>query len=156
MISDFDPVRSPRAEINTLAELDGATVAIEAKFFLRKYFDREGESYEPLLPALGGLPFGLEAFLDKELAALRECGIHPIFIFDGLDSGKKHGPFEMTRKSSERNKAAWDLYAQSQRQESRIQQEELVEAFRRSGRSSWCPRSRLAMADLPQTGSSPK
>lgn len=133
MITDFEVFSAARAEVNSLTELNGATVAIEARFFLQKYFDREGNFYEALLPALGGLPFGLKAFLEQDLATLKEHGVTPLIVFDGLDVGKKHRPYSQTNEAVTRNETAWDFYLQSQQRDSKIQPEELLDRFRQSG-----------------------
>lgn len=45
------------------------------------------QTREPLLPALGGLPFALKDHIDKDLYNFRQAGITPIFVFSGLELG---------------------------------------------------------------------
>lgn len=42
-------------------------------------------SREPLLPALGGLPFALKKHVSEHLANFHSAGITPTFVFNGLD-----------------------------------------------------------------------
>lgn len=111
MLADFNNFVARNAELNQLNELSGAVVAIEASFFLQLHFEAEnGEAREPLVPALGGLPSNLESSLKKDLQTFKELNIRPLFVFDGLDAGKKFGPFDKSRAAAGRCDLAWSNY----------------------------------------------
>lgn len=131
MISEFKAFTAQRAEINTLSELAGATVAIEAGFFLQRYFDRDLGFYEALSPALGGLPFGLRTMLEADLAVLKASNIQPLFVFDGLDVGKKFRPFQSSNEDMKLNEEAWDFYLKAQERGAKVEigPEELLKKF---------------------------
>ena len=86
---------------------------------------------EPLLIALGGLPFALRANIERELRALKELGIGVTFVFDGLQFGveesQNRARTESTRAESARAfEQAWDLYDQQQA-------DQVVDAFSNAG-----------------------
>lgn len=125
MIQDFDTWSSSRSETNSLRDLSGATVAIEANFYLDRLLNHP-PTKEPLLSALGGLPFSLEAHVENELRVLQENDIQPIFVFNGMEAGKKHLPFKELEDAARLNGHAWDLY-------NRHEAEQAVDSFGKSG-----------------------
>lgn len=125
MIHDFAAWSGPRAEVCPFSELADTTLAIDASFYLERLI-RERAWREPLLSALGGLPFAMQGHIRKELTILRDANITPIFVFPGLDSAEKYRPFDERAKAAAANAQAWTLYAQHQ-------PEEAVEAFGKSG-----------------------
>lgn len=125
MIHDFENWSSPRAETNPFSDLNGAVLAIEASFYLERLLTFSPLK-EPLLSALGGLPFSLKAHIENEIETLRTAQIKPIFIFNGMDVGKKDNPFQASNDAATRTLDAWDLYRQEQAPQA-------VEAFGNSG-----------------------
>ena len=130
MIHDFDVWSSGRLETNSLSDLSGAVLAIEASFYLDRLLNQP-PSKEPLLPALGGLPFSLKAHIQNELGILAEHGVRPVFIFNGMEAGKKHRPFKDMDDAARLNGSAWELY-------NRHEAEQAVESFGKSGQSQYC------------------
>lgn len=95
----------------TLAEFKGATVAIHAEDYLQTLLTSSA-TREPLLPALGGLPFGLEKHVDNDLKNFEDAGIKPFFFFDGLDSAyrERHTISRESQKAVGILNEAWRLY----------------------------------------------
>ncbi|TKA41326.1 hypothetical protein B0A54_06228 [Friedmanniomyces endolithicus] len=71
-------------------------------------------SREPLLPALGGLPFALQKHIDDDLQRFRDAEIKPIFVFNGLQAASKDGTM-VAREGKRAAKIldeAWGIYDQ--------------------------------------------
>jgi len=71
-------------------------------------------SREPLLPALGGLPFALQKHIDDDLQRFRDAEIKPIFVFNGLQAASKDGTM-VAREGKRAAKIlddAWSIYDQ--------------------------------------------
>lgn len=84
------------------------------------------DTKEPLLTALGGHPFSIRAWIEKDLAGLKTYGITCIFVFDGLDFGKQDNTSSSQTKSALAHENAWGLYDQQHA-------EQVVEAFSNAG-----------------------
>lgn len=67
---------------------------------------------EPLLNALGGVPFSLTRRVDEELQKFADAGIEPLFIFDGLPlvCRSKSSVLRESRKAESLIRAAWNTY----------------------------------------------
>lgn len=109
--------------VNSLAERGGidtlrnATVGFDAADFIDRL-----ESYsvpipqpikEALVPALGGLPFGLKKPLRIALKAFADAGITPFFVFDGLDLDSfetRENLFAQTSLAATQREEAWEFY----------------------------------------------
>lgn len=111
MIQDFDAWSSNRSETNNFSDLEGSTIGIEAAFYLHRLLSLP-PAKEPLLSALGGYPFALRAHIENEIEILRGLQITPLFVFNGLDVGKKDRPFKASDDAARLNAEAWDLYHQ--------------------------------------------
>lgn len=72
-----------RENISIFAELADPKVAFDAEDYLYSFLSGGQATYEPLLPALGGIPFTLESHVDALLEDLRNAKIKPIFVFPG-------------------------------------------------------------------------
>lgn len=72
-------------ETAPFTQLDGKTIAIEARDYVNNILTNQ-VTREPLLPALGGLPFALEEQIKNQLSIFQKHNISPIFVFDGLDT----------------------------------------------------------------------
>lgn len=72
-----------------LSELQGVHVGVDAVFWLRSIQALK----DPFADALGGIPPGIFGFVDKELAAFKEYGITPLFVFQGVSPGPQHSMF---------------------------------------------------------------
>jgi len=107
MIQDFALAIAPRTDINSLSDLRGATIGIDASFYLSFLLS----SYdEPLLTVLGGLPLAFRHHISIHLEFLRQNEITPIFVFNGLDIGRKHTPFKTSDETTKSISEGWDLY----------------------------------------------
>lgn len=113
MIPSFDEFATPLSEVAPLSELDGAIIAIEAAYYLNRLLVNPSLK-EPLLAALGGLPFTMRSTVTNDIAAFREAGIKPIFVFDGMDVSKTKTLFQQADEAVRANTAAWNLYNQHQ------------------------------------------
>lgn len=96
-----------------LAEFRKSKIGIDAEDYLSTRLT-DAQTREPLLPALGGLPFALRQHVDSDLENFKKAGIEPLFVFNGMDCAFKD------RKSivKESQKAitlldeAWKVYDQ--------------------------------------------
>ena len=97
----------------SLRLLKESTVAIDAEDYLNTLLI-QARTREPLLPALGGLPFALEQHIDSDLANFYDADIKPIFVFPGLDVACKDRR-SISRESQKAIKIlddAWTVYDQ--------------------------------------------
>ncbi|KAI9713517.1 MAG: hypothetical protein M1820_000899 [Bogoriella megaspora] len=113
MIPTFDDFATPLSEVAALSELSGSVVAIEAGHYLTQLLTNP-TSREPLLAALGGLPFTMRATVTEDIRLFREYDITPIFVFDGLDVRRVNGFFQQADEAIRANASAWDLYNRHQ------------------------------------------
>lgn len=69
---------------------------------------------EPLLPALGGLPFALQHHVDSDLQHFETVGIKPYFIFNGLDTTcrDRKSILNESQRASKTLHDAWTVYDQ--------------------------------------------
>jgi hypothetical protein len=65
-------------------QLKDKRLIIDAEDFLETILTSQA-SREPLLPALGGLPFALRKHVDTYISNFKEANITPTFVFNGLD-----------------------------------------------------------------------
>lgn len=114
MLSPLDEFAADRLEHSSLDELSGTLVAIEAAHYLRTRVFEHHEWREPLLSAVGGLPFGMRRLLQADLEKFRAENITAYFIFPGLDVGQKENIFRESQEAARVNAAAWELYDQHQ------------------------------------------
>ncbi|KAF2718908.1 hypothetical protein K431DRAFT_123914 [Polychaeton citri CBS 116435] len=101
-----------------LEQLKGSRVAIDAEDFLNALLSTS-PTREPLLPALGGLPFALEHHVDHHLQSFQSADITPIFVFNGLDLAcrDRRTISRESIKASRSLEEAWSLYTQTRAQE---------------------------------------
>lgn len=127
MIRDFQEWTVDLLEHSSLEELQGCTIAIEAADFLKSRILENPRWREPLLPAVGGLPYGMKLRLKDDLQRLQTAGVTPFFVFPGLDVGSKHSDqiFKEAEEAARINEEAWRLYDQHQA-------ERAVDTFRKS------------------------
>ena len=92
MITQFAEWSAGLAEQAPLSSIANTTVGIEAAEYLTRLSDfklpagqNSGVQPEPLLPALGGLPFSLSRVINHQLDAWQRHGIKPVFVFSGLN-----------------------------------------------------------------------
>ncbi|KAJ6113118.1 XPG N-terminal [Penicillium capsulatum] len=102
-------------------------VGIDASFYLDRHLKNQS-TREALLGALGGFPFALKANIEKELQTFKNLGVGCIFVFNGLDFGKKQKDLRnRAQAASVRSfEQAWDLYDQQQA-------DQVVDAFSNAG-----------------------
>ncbi len=118
-------------------EIKGYTIAIEATWYLNGLLNTP-PSKEPLLSALGGLPFWLKVEIEDDLDQWEKCELTPLFVFDGISMiGKEEMSLRAAKDAARRNDAAWALYCNAVSKE---QTTEAVTAFGNSGSSHICPR----------------
>lgn len=106
-VRTLDRWASERAQSLPLASLKNAVIGIEAAHYLNRFLT---PSQEPLLSAVGGSPLGLKTLIENELAAFRDAEITPIFVFNGLESGKKLDPFNAGIVAARTNADAFEVY----------------------------------------------
>lgn len=113
-----------------LEELAGYKIAIEASWYLQNLLDTP-PAKEPLLSALGGLPFWLKAEIEEDLDQWKKYNVTPLFIFDGLSIvGKEEMALRTAKDGARRSEEAWALYNVAKTLE---QTKDAVTAFGNSG-----------------------
>ncbi|KAK9455403.1 temperature dependent protein affecting M2 dsRNA replication-domain-containing protein [Dipodascopsis uninucleata] len=96
-----------------LSALKDATIGIDSEFLLSQLLSAPGKK-EPLLLALGGLPFSLEASLENFLSAIKSAGAKCLFVFKGIQTYKSDDPFSpsLEIRDQKRNEA-WEAYGKA-------------------------------------------
>ncbi|KAK4998773.1 hypothetical protein LTR66_002073 [Elasticomyces elasticus] len=97
-------------ESSPLEQLSGRTVAIEAEHFIDRILTNPS-TREPLLPALGGLPFALESNVHSQITVLGSYGITPLFMFSGLSPQTQNSTSRSIENSVKAIRNAWELYS---------------------------------------------
>jgi hypothetical protein len=105
--------------------LKGAVVGIDASHYISQHLTNQS-TREALLGALGGFPFALKNNIEKELQAFKSLGVGCVFVFNGLDFGKKEHRTNTSPASVRSFEQAWDLYDQQQA-------DQVVDAFSNAG-----------------------
>lgn len=68
-----------------ISQFEDAVIGYDAEDFVNVLLAQDG-TREPLLPALGGLPFALKAHIDRELENIQKfTKKKPLFMFNGID-----------------------------------------------------------------------
>jgi len=93
----------------SLSELSEHGLAIHAEDYIDKIL-KGSETKEPLLPALGGIPFVIESTIDSHIKIFRELNIKIVFVFNGLDSNSQRKNLASSLDHSKNISEAWDLY----------------------------------------------
>ncbi|KAL4904844.1 hypothetical protein BDW74DRAFT_22467 [Aspergillus multicolor] len=96
-----------------LSALKGAVVGIDASHYISQHL-LHPSTREPLLIALGGFPFALRSNIEKELQVFKDLGVACIFVFNGLDFGKKNQRPHVHHETARAFEHAWELYDQQQ------------------------------------------
>lgn len=112
-------------ERSQMKKLAGAQIAIEADHYLERLMNVP-PTKEPLLSAIGGLPFALENTVNSHIAAWRAEEIKPFFVFSGLDGYKQDDVLEDAERNRDTHSQAWNMYEHQQPQEA-------VNTFGKSG-----------------------
>lgn len=115
MIRQFDEWTASLAEMANLDTLRGSVVGIEASDYLNRLPkfpvpDIQRPIKESLIPALGPIPFGLRSVVRKTIDVWRKHGVTPLFVFSGLDVGKRDTTFNASEEAARINNQAWNLY----------------------------------------------
>ncbi|KAJ5327329.1 XPG N-terminal [Penicillium brevicompactum] len=114
-----------RTQSLPLSSLKDAVIGIDAAHYINQHLLNQS-TREALLGALGGFPFALRANIEKEIHAFQSLGVGCIFVFNGLDFGKKEQRAQP--QASRSFEQAWDLYDQQQA-------DQVVDAFSSAGMS---------------------
>ncbi|KAL3451901.1 PIN domain-like protein [Aspergillus insuetus] len=120
-IRPLDDWASARTLSLPLSALKGAVVGIDASHYISQHLSHPS-TREPLLIALGGFPFALRSNIEKELQVFKDLGVAVIFVFSGLDFGKKNQRPAIQHETVRAFENAWELYDQQQA-------DQVVEAF---------------------------
>jgi hypothetical protein len=104
--------------VGQLEQFRGTAIGIEAEDYLNSILTNT-LTREPLLPALGGLPFALQKHVDEDLANYRDAGIIPRFVFNGLQVASKDKAIvsREARKAAKILDDAWSIYDQGRGEE---------------------------------------
>lgn len=97
-------------ETGSFDQLKDRILGIEAEDYIDRILT-SAPTKEPLLPALGGLPFSLETIIEGHLSALEKASIKPLFVFSGLQfNGGRERKLQSSVQYAKNVGAAWDLY----------------------------------------------
>ncbi|KAJ5101805.1 hypothetical protein NUU61_004027 [Penicillium alfredii] len=124
-IRPFDEWTVGRAQSLPFSALKGAVVGIDASHYITQHLTNQS-TREALLGALGGFPFALRGNIEKELQAFKNLGVACIFVFNGLEFGKKDYTTHTQPGLVRPFEQAWDLYDQQQA-------DQVVDAFSNAG-----------------------
>lgn len=94
-------------------QLEGRRLGIEAEDYINEILTNS-PTKEPLLPALGGLPFALEQIVKDQISILEEHGIQPLFVFSGLKLNGQEEKLQSSLKATKSIVNAWELYNASE------------------------------------------
>ncbi|CAB4431514.1 unnamed protein product [Rhizophagus irregularis] len=110
MIRHFEFFTAERRLVqhNALSNLKDTRLGIEGTHWLRKLLQNSAK--EPATAALGGIPIGLKAAIEKELELIKSYGITPVFVFNGLNVIRKDKPFSTEDTRPTKRAQAWDFY----------------------------------------------
>ena len=97
----------------TLEDLRNYRLGIEAEDYINNLLSNP-PTREPLLPALGGLPFSLEVTIKNHLSVLEEHSIQPYFVFNGLNYNGQQDKLQAMLKAAKTINNAWEQYGLSQ------------------------------------------
>ncbi|CAI7584445.1 unnamed protein product [Penicillium glandicola] len=112
-----------RTQSLPLSALKGAVVGIDASHYINQHLVNQS-TREALLGALGGFPFALRTNIEKELQTFKNLGVTTVFVFNGLEFGKKE---QRAQPAASRSfEQAWELYDQQQA-------DQVVDAFSSAG-----------------------
>ncbi|CAG8920747.1 unnamed protein product [Penicillium salamii] len=118
-----------RTQSLPLSSLRDSVIGIDASHYINQHLVNQS-TREALLGALGGFPFALRTNIEKELQVFKNLGVGCVFVFNGLDFGKKE--LRAQSQSSRSFEQAWDLYDQQQA-------DQVVDAFSSAGMGSFYP-----------------
>ncbi|EME86477.1 uncharacterized protein MYCFIDRAFT_115349, partial [Pseudocercospora fijiensis CIRAD86] len=96
-----------------ISDFEDATIGFDAEAFINNLLSNTS-TREPLLPALGGLPFALTQHIDAELARFREAKITPWFVFNGIEMAPRDRKtlLKEAQKAVKVLETAWEVYDQ--------------------------------------------
>lgn len=121
-----------RAQSLPLSALKGAVIGLDASHYIQQHLVNQS-TREALLGALGGFPFALKANIEKELQTFKSLGVGCIFVFNGLDFGKKDEKPRSQSAMARSFEQAWELYDQQQA-------DQVVDAFSNAGMTDFLAR----------------
>ena len=107
-----------------IRNLDGCVVGVDAGYFLRNL------GPEGVLSALGGSPLSLGSRITALVTKLRDAGLSPYFMFDGLEYGTRTDPFTTAANSTRAVNEGFALYEASNA-------EDANRKFKLAGEVSW-------------------
>ncbi|KAJ5945789.1 hypothetical protein N7454_002628 [Penicillium verhagenii] len=123
-VRPFDEWAVGRTQSLPLSALKGSVIGIDAAHYIQQHLMNQS-TREALLTALGGFPFALRTNIEKELQAFKTLNINCVFVFDGLEFGKRDHRTP-AQPVTVRLEQAWELYDQQQA-------DQVVDAFSNAG-----------------------
>lgn len=111
MITGFHEwaVQSNTIQTWPFSSLEGRGIAIDAETYIDKILSGQS-TREPLLPALGGLPFLIESTISDHIEQLRAAEIKVVFVFNGLSTNEQRKKLQASLRHSKNVDEAWALY----------------------------------------------
>ncbi|KAK9763372.1 hypothetical protein K7432_010006 [Basidiobolus ranarum] len=93
---------------SSLVLLKDIRLGIDGTYWLRKLLQSTVREAAPA--AMGGVPFGLKAAIERDLELFRSHNIQPFFVFNGLALIRKDKPFSSEDFRPQKRANAWDAY----------------------------------------------
>ncbi|KAL1919389.1 uncharacterized protein VTP21DRAFT_2082 [Calcarisporiella thermophila] len=109
-IRHFDIFIAERRLVQTssINQLRDTRVGIEGSHWLRRLLQTTVK--EPAVVAMGGIPLGLRAAIERELDLFASHGIQPFFVFNGLNITRKDKPFSTEDHRPSKRATGWEHY----------------------------------------------
>lgn len=107
-VQKFEVWASKHVDFCPLQSLKDAVIGVDASYYLDHRLN--GNNEEPLKHALGGSPFCYRKAVEDDIALLRQHGVTPIFVFNGLDFVNKSKPDSLSVDSKRVQDEAWHHY----------------------------------------------
>ncbi|KAJ5653987.1 XPG N-terminal [Penicillium lividum] len=140
-VRPFDDWAVGRTQSLPLSALKDSVIGIDASHYIQQHLVNQS-TREALLGALGGFPFALKSNIEKELQALKSLGIGCVFVFNGLEFGKRDHRLSASPSSVRSFEQAWELYDQQQA-------DQVVDAFSSAGRITFSLEFSLQWSKTP-------
>lgn len=115
MISGFNEwaASAQLGHTDSFEELKDRRLGIDAEDYIANILTT-APTKEPLLPALGGLPFALEEIVTSHISILKKHACQPYFVFNGINTNGQDEKLQTGIRATKSIANAWELYGASE------------------------------------------